>query len=171
MDITRSLRTTAIAAALAATAFTAGCGDGAEYSATITPAGQTPFTLDPTFSSPSGGVAQAVVDGFTAGDTCLSMGSRSTVLRVDVDDVEVGNDKAVARVVASGGAYEGVGGTVTLKRVDGAWKVDDLLPDLQRSLLRAGVRSGAPGKALVACLRSTPEGRKALRDPGALREV
>lgn len=62
---------------------------------------------------------------------------------VDVSSVNVTGEQATAQIEASGGGFDDVTGGIDLAQEDGEWKIDDLQPDLLRTLLTAGFEEAA----------------------------
>jgi hypothetical protein len=87
---------------------------------------------------------------------------------VDVSDTNVDGDRARAVVALRGGDADGAGGEVGLVRQEEDWRLDDLSPELLRSLLEA--RLGAD-PALRARARACAVRRVLALDDAALREL
>lgn len=79
-----------------------------------------------------------------ADDVCESEARDRPAGSVEIDDVEIDDDRATARVTYAGGSLDGSRTLVGLAKEGGDWKMDRLLaiPELNRAKFRAAFRRG-----------------------------
>lgn len=87
---------------------------------------------------------------------------------VDVSETSVDGDRATAVVALRGGDPDGARGDVGLRRQDEDWRLDELSPELLRSLLEARLRAD---RTLRARARACVARRVLALDAAALQEL